>query len=271
MIFLVTGVSAGFGEAIAKLLVHKGHKVIGTARREEKLQALQEELGDKFYPLAFDVSNQEQTKNSIDSLPDELKNIDVLVNNAGLALGVDKAYEADFAKWQQMINTNVVGLCHLTHLILPNMVKRKSGLIINMGSIAGTYAYPGGNVYGATKAFVKQFSLNLRSDLAGTNVRVTNIEPGLCGGTEFSEVRFAGDEQKVKALYDNVEYVTADDIAQMVEWIATQPPHLNINSIEVMPTAQSCAALNVERNTNSKNLPTVKKSKGFSLFNWFKK
>ncbi len=247
MLFLVTGASAGFGKAISQVLIAKGHKVIGTARREEKLIALKKELGDSFYPLCFDVSSKESTKQAIDNLPEEFKKIDVLVNNAGLALGITPAQSANFADWEIMINTNIVGLCYLTHLVLPKMVERKLGLVINMGSIAGTYPYPGGNIYGATKAFVKQFSLNLRADLAGTGVRVCNIEPGLCGDTEFSLVRFNGDKEKVNSLYSNVEFIKPIDIANIVSWVSEQPHHVNINSIEVMPTAQSFSALNVVR------------------------
>ncbi|MBR0573623.1 MULTISPECIES: SDR family oxidoreductase [Pasteurellaceae] len=248
MLFLVTGASAGFGAEISRVLVSKGHSVIGTARRKEKLAQLQEELGDKFYPLCFDISSKEETKNAINSLPEHLQQIDVLVNNAGLGLGLEPAHSASFEDWEKMINTNVLGLCYVTHLILPKMVARKSGLIINMGSIAGTYPYPGGNVYGATKAFTKQFSLNLRADLAGTGVRVCNIEPGLCGETEFSHVRFKGDTEKVNALYNDVDFIQPIDIANIVSWVSEQPQHVNINAIEVMPTAQSFSALNVVKN-----------------------
>ena len=245
---LVTGATAGFGEGIARLLVAKNYRVIGTGRRQEKLQKLQAELGDNFIPLCFDISSREQTQQALASLPDELQNnIDVLVNNAGMALGLEPAHEAKLDDWQQMIDTNVVGVCTMSNLILPSMVQRGSGLIINMGSIAGTYPYPGGNVYGATKAFVKQFSLNLRADLQGTGVRVSNIEPGLCGDTEFSNVRFRGDTDKVKKLYENVDFITPEDIANIVLWLCEQPSHVNINSIEVMPVAQSFAPLAVSR------------------------
>ncbi len=174
-------------------------------------------------------------------LPNEFQidQIDLLVNNAGLALGLEPADKADLDDWYTMIDTNVKGLVTVTRLILPSMVKKKSGLIINMGSIAGTYPYPGGNVYGATKAFVEQFSLNLRADLAGTGVRVTNIEPGLCGGTEFSLVRFKGDQEKANSLYDKKNPILPEDIANTVAWIASQPPHININRIEMMPTTQT--------------------------------
>lgn len=247
MIVLVTGATSGFGRAIAKLLIDKGHQVIGTGRRQEKLVELQNELGDKFLPLCFDVANLQQSKQALANLPENFQQIDVLVNNAGGALGLEPAHQADLADWQQMIDTNVTGLVQMTRLVLPKMVEKNRGLIVNIGSIAGTYPYPGGNVYGATKAFVKQFSLNLRADLAGTRIRVSNVEPGLSGGTEFSQVRFKGDNERVKQLYDNVDFVTAEDIANIVAWIIEQPEHVNINSLEVMPVAQSFSPLAVAR------------------------
>ncbi|MGC7589900.1 SDR family oxidoreductase [Bisgaard Taxon 46] len=246
-IALVTGATAGFGSAICRTLVHNGYQVIGTGRRAERLEALLKELGDAFFPLAFDLSEREQTEKALQQLPEKWQNIDVLVNNAGLALGLESADKANLDDWEKMIDTNIKGLVNITRLLLPQMVERNVGHIINMGSIAGTYPYPGGNIYGASKAFIKQFSLNLRSDLAGTAIRVTNIEPGLCGGTEFSNVRFRGDEERVAKLYENVDFITPEDIANIVLWANQQPPHVNINRIEVMPVAQSSAALNVVR------------------------
>ena len=246
MNILVTGVTAGFGKAIAELLISKGHTVIGTGRRQEKLDELQTQLGDNFIPLNFDVSDLPATKTALQTLPNDLlNNIDVLVNNAGLALGLEPADKTDFADWQQMVNTNILGLIHLTHEILPLMVANNDGYIINLSSTAGSYPYFGGNVYGATKAFVTQFSLNLRADLVGKNIRVSNIEPGLCGGTEFSNIRFHGDDAKAAQVYDSVQYVTPQDIANMVAWLIEQPKHVNINRIEVMPTAQTFAGLKV--------------------------
>ena len=246
MNILVTGVTAGFGKAIAELLISKGHTVIGTGRRQEKLDELQSQLGDNFIPLNFDVSDLPATKTALQTLPNDLlTNIDVLVNNAGLALGLEPADKTDFADWQQMVNTNILGLIHLTHEILPLMVANNDGYIINLSSTAGSYPYFGGNVYGATKAFVTQFSLNLRADLVGKNIRVSNIEPGLCGGTEFSNIRFHGDDAKAAQVYDSVQYVTPQDIANMVAWLIEQPKHVNINRIEVMPTAQTFAGLKV--------------------------
>lgn len=242
---MVTGATSGFGEAICRTLVNAGYRVIGTGRRIERLESLKEELGTAFYPLAFDISLRDACKEAFQSMPITWQQIDLLVNNAGLALGLETAYKASLADWEQMIDTNIKGLVTMTRLILPEMVARKRGHIINIGSIAGTYPYPGGNVYGATKAFVEQFSLNLRADLAGTNIRVTNVEPGLCGGTEFSNVRFKGDNERAASLYQDVQYVTPQDIANIVLWLNQQPEHVNINRIEVMPTAQSFAPLNV--------------------------
>lgn len=247
MTILVTGASAGFGKAICETLVKSGFKVIGAARRLEKLQELKAQLGDDFYPLQMDVSKTTEIDTALLSLPNEWQQIDLLVNNAGLALGLEPADKVDFNDWLTMINTNIIGLTYLTRQILPQMVKRNQGHIINLGSIAGNYPYPGGNVYGATKAFVKQFSLNLRADLAGTAVRVTNIEPGLCGGTEFSNVRFKGDDERAANLYKGANSIQPEDIANTVLWIYQQPPHVNINRIEIMPVSQTFAALNVSR------------------------
>jgi 3-hydroxy acid dehydrogenase/malonic semialdehyde reductase len=244
---LVTGATAGFGLAICKLLVKNGYKVIGTGRRAERLNALAAELGENFLPLAFDVSDEKQTTEALNNRPAGWQQIDLLVNNAGLALGLEPAHQANLADWYQMIDTNIKGLVTVTRLILPEMVKANAGHVINLGSIAGNYAYPGGNVYGGTKAFVKQFSLNLRADLAGTKVRVSNVEPGLCGGTEFSNVRFKGDDEKAAKLYENVAYVSPEDIAEIVLWLNQQPAHLNINRIEVMPVAQTFSPLAVSR------------------------
>lgn len=250
MAILITGASAGFGKAMCEVFINAGYKVIGAARRLEKLTALQNELGENFYPLQMDMNNLTQISTALSQLPEAFQEIDLLVNNAGLALGLEPAHQANFEDWLTMINTNIVGLTYLTRQILPQMVARKQGHIINLGSIAGTYPYPGGNVYGATKAFVEQFSLNLRADLAGTNVRVTNVEPGLCGGTEFSNVRFKGDDEKAASVYANVQPIQPIDIANTVLWIYQQPPHVNINRIEIMPVAQSFSALNVVRDKN---------------------
>ena len=194
---LVTGASAGFGQAICRRLVADGYRVIGAARRLDKLTALQEELGTAFFPLQMDVTEPSQVDHALACLPKAWERIDVLVNNAGLALGLAPVHEAEIVDWLTMIQTNIIGLTYLTRQILPQMVERNDGYVINMGSTAGTVPYPGANVYGASKAFVKQFSLNLRADLAGKKIRVSNIEPGLCEGTEFSSIRFKGDEERV--------------------------------------------------------------------------
>lgn len=248
MNILITGVTAGFGRQIAIDCIKNGFTVIGTGRREHKLDELQSELGDNFIPLCFDVSDLSATKAALEILPAELRqNIDVLINNAGLALGLDSADKASMSDWQTMINTNTLGLVNITREILPNMVAKNDGLIINISSIAGNYPYFGGNVYGATKAFVTQFSLNLRADLIGKNVRVTNIEPGLCGDTEFSNVRFHGDDERASKVYENVEFIRPQDISNMVSWLINQPKHININRLEVMPTAQTFAGLTVHK------------------------
>jgi 3-hydroxy acid dehydrogenase/malonic semialdehyde reductase len=180
-------------------------------------------------------------------LPQSWRQIDVLINNAGLALGTEPAQEADLESWETMIATNCTGLVTMTHAVLPAMVQRGSGLVINLGSVAGRFPYPGGNVYGATKAFVDQFTLNLRADLVGTGVRATNIAPGMCGGTEFSNVRFKGDDEKAAKVYENTTPLTADDIAATAYWLATLPPHINVNSIELMPTCQGFSPFNIKR------------------------
>lgn len=245
---LVTGASAGFGEAICRRLIADGYQVIGAARRADKLTALQAELGERFFAVVMDVTDQASIDHAFQTIFGRFPSLDILVNNAGLALGVERAQVASAANWQRMIATNVTGLALVTHQVLPRMVAANSGLIINIGSVAGTVPYPGGNVYGATKAFVKQFSLNLRADLAGSKVRVSNIEPGLCSGTDFSLVRLDGNAEAVAALYKDVEAIRPEDIANTVAWISQLPEHMNINSIEIMPVAQSYSALSVARN-----------------------
>ncbi|MFC3873355.1 SDR family oxidoreductase [Neisseria musculi] len=276
MTILITGASAGFGEAMCRSFTAAGYQVVGAARRLHKLEALQAELGGLFHPLEMDMTRTESICHALQSLPEGFAEIDCLINNAGLALGLDGADKADFNDWQTMIQTNIVGLSYLTRQVLPQMVERKSGYIINLGSIAGTYPYPGGNVYGATKAYVRQFSLNLRADLAGTGVRVSNIEPGLCGDTEFSNVRFKGDGERAAGLYENVQFVRPQDIADTALWLYQRPAHMNVNSIEIMPVAQSFGALPVYREAPP---PAVQQGGDFekqsmSLFqkikSWFK-
>jgi 3-hydroxy acid dehydrogenase/malonic semialdehyde reductase len=197
--------------------------------------------------LTLDVRDGDAVRAAVENLPAEFAEIDVLVNNAGLAKGLEPAQDADLADWDQMLDTNCRGLVHMTRAVLPGMVARRRGHVVNIGSVAGTHAYPGGNVYGATKAFVRQFSRNLRSDLHGTGVRVTCVEPGMCEGTEFSLVRFGGDAARADAVYTGVHALTADDIAESVHWATTQPPHVNVNNIELMPVAQSVGPFQVHR------------------------
>ena len=247
MIILVTGATAGFGAAIARRFAADGARIIAAGRRRERLDALAAELGPNLiHPLVLDVRDRAAVEAAIAGLPAEFADIDLLVNNAGLALGLTPAQQADLDDWETMVDTNIKGLMYVTRAVLPGMVARNRGQIVNLGSIAATYPYPGGNVYGATKAFVRQFSLNLRADLLGTKIRVTDIEPGLVGGTEFSAVRF-GDAQKAAKLYEGADALTPDDIAEAVHWVATLPARVNINAIEMMPVTQAFAPLAVHR------------------------
>lgn len=248
MIIFVTGATSGFGEAITRKFIANNHKVIGSGRRAEKLLDLQQQLGSNFLPLTLDVRNHAAIKKALAALPPGWHKIDVLVNNAGLALGLEPAHKTDENDWEIMIDTNVKGVTYMTREVLPGMVNRDSGHIINIGSTAASWPYPGGNVYGATKAFVKQFSLGLRADLHGTHIRVTDIEPGLAGGTEFSNVRFKGDDEKVNKTYQGSNALTAEDVAEAVYWVATLPARVNINTMEIMPVTQSFSALAVHRN-----------------------
>lgn len=246
MIVLITGASAGFGASMARSFVQAGHHVIATARRKNKLDALATELGERLLPIELDVTDRAAIQALPGQLPAAFAQVDVLINNAGLALGLEPAHQADLDQWETMIDTNCKGLVTMTRAFLPGMVERKRGHIINLGSVAGNWPYAGGNVYGASKAFVQQFSRNLRADLTGTAVRVTNVEPGLCGGTEFSNVRF-GDDAKAAKVYEGVQALTPEDIAQTVLWIAQTPRHMNVNAIEIMPVQQSFAGLHVHR------------------------
>ena len=244
---LITGASAGFGKALAERLITNGHRVIGCARRLDKLNALADTLGEAFLPVVMDVSDTASIPHIIADLPADFSQIDVLVNNAGLALGTEPAHNASLDDWMRMIDTNVKGLMALTHAVLPAMVTRDSGYIINVGSIAGSWPYFGGNVYGATKAFVKQFSLNLRADLIGTQVRVTNLEPGNVAGTEFSNVRYHGDDKKAAQVYDGFKTMTGDDIGDILLWLIESPAHINVNRLEVMPVAQTYNGLTIAK------------------------
>nr|WP_315472549.1 SDR family NAD(P)-dependent oxidoreductase [uncultured Undibacterium sp.] len=247
MLVLITGASSGFGEAMARKFVQTGHRVIAAARRREKLQQLQSELGEALLGVELDVTDKASIASMLANLPVEWRDIDVLVNNAGLALGVAAAQNANLDDWETMIDTNNKGLVRMTHALLPHFIDRKNGVILNIGSIAGSTAYPGGNVYGATKAFVDQFTLNLRADLIGTGVRASNIAPGLCGGTEFSNVSLKGDDVAAAKVYQGTQPLTAMDIAETAYWIATLPPHVNINYIEMMPMCQGFGSLAIQR------------------------
>ncbi len=248
----VTGVTAGFGRAIARRFIADGHRVIGVGRRAERLAELHTELGDNFLPMQLDVTDLTAVDALPQTLPAAWRDIDVLVNNAGLALGTGPAQQADLADWDLMVNTNISGLIHVTRALLPGMVARNKGTIVNIGSTAGRYAYPGGNVYCASKAFVEQFSLCLRADLVANNIRVTDIMPGLVGGTEFSHVRFHGDAQKADAVYQNTKPLDENDIAEAVHWVVNLPDHVNINVIEMMPTCQAPGPLAISRQANNK-------------------
>ncbi|MBS1098270.1 SDR family NAD(P)-dependent oxidoreductase [Gluconobacter sphaericus] len=243
---LVTGATAGFGHAIATRLVREGHRVIATGRRKDRLEALKDELGESVLPFTLDMTDRDALRSLPAALPEEWQDVDVLVNNAGLALGMEPAQDAVANHWETMIATNVSGVVELTRALLPGMVERNTGYIIALGSTAGTYPYTGGNVYGATKAFVHQFTQNLRTDLLGTRVRVTNIEPGLCGGSEFSNVRLA-DDSKAAAVYKDTTPLTPADIAETVSWLIGLPWHMNVNYLEIMPVCQASGGLAVNR------------------------
>ncbi|KLU14631.1 MULTISPECIES: bifunctional NADP-dependent 3-hydroxy acid dehydrogenase/3-hydroxypropionate dehydrogenase YdfG [Xenorhabdus] len=247
MIVFVTGATSGFGEAIARKFIKHGSIVIATGRRKDRLDQLKNELGENFHPIQLDVRNRTAIEQTVQQLSDSLRNVDVLVNNAGLALGLEPAHQANPDDWETMIDTNTKGLVNMTRALLPNMVQANHGHIINIGSTAANWPYAGGNVYGATKAFVKQFSLGLRADLHGKNIRVTDIEPGLVEGTEFSHVRFKGNQEKVDKTYAGADALTADDIAEAVFWVANLPSRVNINTLEMMPVCQSFAGLSVYR------------------------
>lgn len=243
---LITGATSGFGAAAVRRFVAAGWRVIATGRRADRLQALVDELGaDKVHAAAFDIRDEAALDAALDALPAAFRDIDLLVNNAGLALGTAPAQQASLEDWRTMIETNVLALVTVTRRLLPLLVERK-GAIINIGSIAGSYPYPGGNTYGGTKAFVRQFSLGLRSDLHGTGVRVTDIEPGMAE-TEFTLVRTHGDQAASDKLYAGAQPMTADDIAEQIFYVATLPPHLNINRLEIMPVTQSFAGFQVHR------------------------
>lgn len=253
MTVLVTGATSGFGAAIARRFAQAGHRIVAAGRRRERLDGLVADFGDaQVHALALDVRDRAAVAAAVAALPASFANVDLLVNNAGLASGLEPAQAADLDSWDAMVDTNVRGLMYVTRAVLPGMVARDRGHVVNIGSVAATYPYPGGNVYGATKAFVRQFSLNLRADLLGTGVRVTDIEPGLVGGTEFSNVRFRGDDDRAARLYEGVNALTADDVADTVFWVVTRPAHVNVNVVELMPVGQAFGPLPVHHPTAKK-------------------
>ena len=247
MIVLITGTTSGFGAEMARKFASHGHRVIATGRRKDRLDELKNELGASVLAVEMDVTDKKTITTALASLPQEWREIDVLINNAGLALGVEPAQQASLEDWETMIETNCKGLVTMTRMMLPDMVKRGSGTIINIGSTAGAYPYPGGNVYGATKAFVDQFTTNLRADLVGTGVRASNIAPGLSGGTEFSNIRMKGNDAAAAKVYEGTVPLNAKDIAETAFWIATLPAHVNINYVEMMPTCQGFSPFTIKR------------------------
>lgn len=242
----ITGATSGFGLACAELLIKNNARVIATGRRGDRLSQLKKTLGEKLHTVTLDIRDREAVKTAIENLPEEFSKVDILVNNAGLALGLANFDQQSEDDLKQMVETNIMGVLHCTYSLLPGMIERDSGHIINLSSVAGTYPYPGGNVYGATKAFVTQFSLNLRADVLGKNIRVTNIEPGMAE-TEFSLVRFSGDKNKAGGIYAGMQPLTAEDIAQTILWALSRPVHVNINRIEIMPTQQAFSPFAVNR------------------------
>jgi 3-hydroxy acid dehydrogenase/malonic semialdehyde reductase len=247
---LITGASSGFGEACARKFAAEGHRLILTARRTDRIEALAKELGEQVDTLAvtLDVRERESVDEKLTGLPDEFSAVDVLVNNAGLALGLNSADQADLDHWDTMVDTNIKGLMYCTRAILPGMVARGAGHVVNIGSVAASWPYPGGNAYGGTKAFVQQFSRNLRTDLIGKNIRVSLVEPGMCE-TEFSLVRFDGDADKASSVYEGMQPLTGKDVADIVYWTTQVPPHINVNQLEVMPVAQAWSPFAVHRDS----------------------
>jgi len=245
---LITGASSGFGAACARIFATEGNRLILTARRVDPLLKLQDELAAsaEIQIIALDVREREAVRDAVESLPEGFRAVDVLINNAGLALGLEPAHQADLDDWDTMVDTNIKGLMYCTRFVLPGMVERNCGHIVNISSTAGAWPYPGGNVYGGTKAFVTQFSRNLRTDLLGTRVRVSCIQPGMAE-TEFSRVRFKGDEQQAAGVYQGTDPLTAEDIAETVRWVVSQPAHVNVNTLELMSIDQSWGPFAIHR------------------------
>lgn len=247
---LVTGASSGFGAAAAERFAREGWQVVIAARRQERLDELKQSMPqpDHIHSVTLDVRDNEEVAAAISGLPDAFAGIDILVNNAGLALGMEGADEAVMTDWETMVDTNIKGLMYVTRAVLPGMVERGSGHVVNIGSVAASWPYPGGNAYGGTKAFVQQFSRNLRTDLLGKNIRVTNVEPGMCE-TEFSVVRFKGDEGKASQVYKGMRPLSGADVAELIYWVTQVPAHVNINQLEVMPVNQTWSPFAVHRDS----------------------
>ena len=245
---LITGASSGFGAACARIFATPDNRLILTARRTDHLLKLQDELAAsaEIHIMALDVRERKAVRDAVDSLPERFRAIDVLVNNAGLALGLEPAHQADLDDWDTMVDTNIKGLMYCTRFVLPGMVERNRGHIVNISSTAGAWPYPGGNVYGGTKAFVTQFSRNLRTDLLGTRVRVSCIQPGMAE-TEFSRVRFKGNDDQAAGVYQGTDPLTAEDIAETVRWVVSQPPHVNVNTLELMSIDQTWGPFAIHR------------------------
>lgn len=246
-LIVITGASSGIGAAIAIRFAKEGFPVVLLARRLDRLQSMKKELPGKIFAYELDVTDRNRVETVIEKIDKEIGPIGVLVNNAGVAFGLEPAYEASSDEWDQMVETNIKGLLSCTRAVLPKMVERNAGQIINLGSTAGSYPYPGANVYGATKAFVHQFSLNLRADLLGKNIRVNCIEPGLVGGSEFSIVRFRGDAERAQNIYSGTQPLTPEDVAEVVYFCHILPSHININTVEFMPVLQASAHLAVHK------------------------
>lgn len=245
---MITGASSGFGAATAQLFAEGGNRLILVARRMDKLEELQRQLSTdaEVYLLQLDIRDRRAMEGLVTDLPEQFRDVDLLINNAGLALGLERAWEVLLDDWDTMVDTNIKGLMYAVRAVLPGMVSRNRGHIVNIGSTAGAWPYPGGNTYGGTKAFVEQFTRNLRADLLGTRVRATCIAPGMAE-TEFSRVRFKGDQEKAALVYRGAEPLTAQDVAGIIKWVAEQPPHVNINHLEVMCVQQAWGHLAVHR------------------------
>jgi len=246
----VTGASSGFGEACARRFAGEGRKLVVSARRSDRLKRLAEELSAtaEVLPVTLDVRDRQAVGQIVEQLPQNFRDVEVLINNAGLALGLGSADEVDLDDWDTMVDTNIKGLMYCTRALLPLMVAGGGGHIVNLGSVAASWPYPGGNAYGASKAFVQQFSRNLRSDLLGKNIRVTNVEPGM-SETEFSLVRFGGDADKTKQVYEGTKPLSGDDVADIIYWVTSLPQHINVNCLEVMPTCQAWGPFAIDRKT----------------------